>query len=94
MQINRMGNAYKSVKQTAKHLKRRYSEAFEDFLGNKGLMSPKKMEAYKVAAMFKAGNMTCRKNRRGALQVLQNHFGNQAFDSEANFRCYATVTQR
>ena len=37
------------------------------------------MEAHKVAAMFKAGGVTAKKNRRALLRVLRHHFGKHAF---------------
>ena len=42
------------------------------------------MESHKIAAMFKAGGVTGKNNRRGMLRVLRDHFGKQAFVSEAS----------
>ena len=45
-----MGTTFKSTKRAANHLKmkRRYTKVFDGFLGEEGLVSLKKMKAYKV----------------------------------------------
>ena len=40
------------------------------------------MEAYKVAAMFKAGGVAARRRRRALLCILRNQFGKKAFAPE------------
>ena len=43
---------------------------------------PEKMGAVKLAAMFKAGNISTYNQRRALLRHLRHHFGKFAFDAE------------
>ena len=65
-----------------KYLKRKHKEAFNEFMAEEGISLLGRMDAYKVAAMFKAGRVSGQPSRRGLLRVLRNHFGTKAFDPE------------
>jgi hypothetical protein len=82
IEINGGGDCHKSSKRMTNHLKRKYSEVFEEVLHEDGVILPDEMSAFQVAAMFKAGGVPTRKARRGILQVLHHHFGRHAFSPE------------
>jgi hypothetical protein len=58
-----------------------YREAFEEAMSEKNMQPPKKIDAVKLAAMFKASNISTRNQRRALLRCL-HHFGKFAFDAE------------
>ena len=56
--INGSGDTKASAKRIAKHLHRKYTEAFEEFLEEEKLVVPGQMNEVAVAAMFAAGGVT------------------------------------
>ena len=81
LEINGMGEPFKSAKRTAKFLKRKFEQAFNEFIKEED-MAPDPMDAVEIASMFKAGGVTSRPCRRGLMCVLRNHFGKNAFAPE------------
>ena len=59
-----------------------YQKAFDEFLVEEGISNVGKMDAVAIAAMFKAGSVTVRSQRRGILRVLRHHFGKRSFVAE------------
>ena len=82
LEINGRGDTFHSTKRMAKYLKRRYSKAFDEFLQDQKLGPANKMSEAAVAAMFTAGGVTGRHQRRAILRTLRHHFGKAAFASE------------
>ena len=82
-EINGNGVRFEGTKRQARYLNRKYPEVMEDVVVNYH-RAAKKMESHKIAAMFKAGGVTGKNNRRGMLRVLRDHFGKQAFVSKAS----------
>ena len=80
--VNGAGDSTRGVKRLTSYLKRKHSDAFDEVLAAEGVVAPPVMKAHQVAALFKAGNVTARQNRRDQLTVLRHHFGRKAFDSE------------
>ena len=73
---------FNSAKRTAKHIRRHYALAFQEALKEQGIMTPEKMNAVRVAAMFKAGNISSRSSRRQIMRHLRHHFGKHSFEPE------------
>ena len=82
-EINAIGDRFEGAKRQARYLNRKYPEVMEDVVFDYH-RAAKKMESHKIAAMFKAGGVTGKNNRRGMLRVLRDHFGKHAFASEAS----------
>ena len=80
--MGRKDSTFKSAKRTAKHLYKHYGEAFKAAMKDLKLSPPEKMGAVPIAAMFKAGNITSKKSRRGIMRHLRYHFGKEYFDPE------------
>lgn len=81
--INGSGDTKASAKRIAKHLHRKYTEAFEEFLEEEKLVVPGQMNEVAVAAMFAAGGVTGKRQRCAILRVLRYNFGKKAFATEA-----------
>jgi hypothetical protein len=71
-----------SAKRISRKLIATYREAFEEAMAEKNMQPPEKMDAVKLAAMFKASNISTRNQRRALLRHLRHHFGKFAFDAE------------
>lgn len=82
LEINGCGDKFQSTKRLAKYLKRKHSEAFNEFLKEEKLGKVTQMSSAAVAAMFTAGGVTGRHQRKSILRVLRHHFGKQAFAPE------------
>ena len=76
------GSKTTSAKRISKKLMASYREAFEEAMAEKNMQPPEKMGAVKLAAMFKAGNISTYNQRRALLRHLRHHFGKFAFDAE------------
>ena len=80
--INGKGDVHEGAKRMTKHIKRKYQDAFDEIVEEDGQSTPRIMQAYKIAAMFNAGQVTSKKCRRAQLNILRNHFGLKAFEPE------------
>ena len=82
MEINGAGSKLRSAGRIAKHIGRRYASAFKEAMKELHFSVAKKMSAVRISAMFKAGNVHARTNRRQILRHLRHHFGKHSFESE------------
>ena len=70
------------AKRATKWLYNNQKEAFNEAMSELGVSLPDKMNAVQIAAMFKAGNVTAREQRRMMLRHLRHHFGKGMFEPE------------
>jgi len=77
-----LNGKFSSAKRTAKYIARRYKPAFNAALSEMKISKPTRMGPIKIAAMFKAGNVRSRKDRRAIMRHLRHHFGRDCFAPE------------
>ena len=76
------GGMLKSAKRATKWIRKHQPDAFKEALKEMGFNNSSKMSAVQIAAMFKAGNVTAREQRRMIMRHLRHHFGRGCFEPE------------
>ena len=72
----------KSAKRLAKYLKRKHTEAFNDFLEEEGHHAPPQMSAERQAAMFAEAGVHSKKSRRSISKFLRQTWGSKCLEPE------------